>query len=1030
MDVRINPQHTPLETPSGSATTSTSCQKVAIKRSGSCGPFSVTCKPPEEVRKPARLCTIHSDPDSESIVAILPQQSIRHAVSKTYSAHRLTASQLPELAATLKQPPPLRITPEPQLSISAQQRRYLSCYLQVPLEISDPEEFSRYMANWSRLDGKWVVKHTKTAVLQSELSTAMINNHFLKVDDIPEAVLTPEFALTCLKECHRWCYESLPARLKTPEFNQQCLEASVLPECLMTETALPCQEIDYAALVSMNSDNIKYVPFEQQSFELCLSVITRNASAIRYINPSVHRYHDLCIHSVTKDSDALELIPKDRITPEILTAKAVHKPVTLADIPEHLITCDHCIQVLKNSELHGQVCDIPASIFQRYPRLAESILQQLSPENDPEMLPKLPDELKTEDFCRRYLSKWPGLIAGCPLPLLRKYPEWVERSLKYAGSNLLALPESERTFDLCRQALIVQNRCMKAVPFTMFEKHHSLLLLATSYTDDLSELPPHLITADICIESLSVRHRSHAKQTLSHVSDAVRKAIPYDLLLTVAPSFLPLDMRKEMVATGDTTLPPQYRQKKPVMDQRYLMTPHNPGSQFRTTSGQFLKKILLSTAPFSLRNQTLGFTLWKAIQFHARWRGDQLRTRQLPLAQPICAGSTVYGGRTLMVRGKDTVTRMKFLRKNESTDVFFQEEAVHLFTHNRQDLKSLLKSEVPKPVGLKLVPAEHLPDNILSSFRSELDTFLYYGKKHYLVYEFTTRNEEYSTLAHQKDSDGDSTRAEQGLLKACHDLGVWSSLGAVHTSTIQAYHNFMRNRRELILIFMFTSNNPFPGAMTGWDSKATDESDWAYSGLKDIGDMEFYPKITAYSDATDADCAITAGVGQRASFMSAAIENMMAPILHYARMHRDDPDYHYRNSEGREKLGAFIDEVIGAYSSGLLGRSVNAGECFESSRVHQLWKHNTTAETALWTARQHLNADCFARNLEQTGNYCKEIYPDLQYLPERYPEDFTSYGGQDNLGPNHGHFALTLLLRGLYQVAAFLASTLGQTDAT
>ena len=1030
MDVRINPQHTPLETPSGSATTSTSCQKVAIKRSGSCGPFSVTCKPPEEVRKPARLCTIHSDPDSESIVAILPQQSIRHAVSKTYSAHRLTASQLPELAATLKQPPPLRITPEPQLSISAQQRRYLSCYLQVPLEISDPEEFSRYMANWSRLDGKWVVKHTKTAVLQSELSTAMINNHFLKVDDIPEAVLTPEFALTCLKECHRWCYESLPARLKTPEFNQQCLEASVLPECLMTETALPCQEIDYAALVSMNSDNIKYVPFEQQSFELCLSVITRNASAIRYINPSVHRYHDLCIHSVTKDSDALELIPKDRITPEILTAKAVHKPVTLADIPEHLITCDHCIQVLKNSELHGQVCDIPASIFQRYPRLAESILQQLSPENDPEMLPKLPDELKTEDFCRRYLSKWPGLIAGCPLPLLRKYPEWVERSLKYAGSNLLALPESERTFDLCRQALIVPNRCMKAVPFTMFEKHHSLLLLATSYADDLSELPPHLITADICIESLSVRHRSHAKQTLSHVSDAVRKAIPYDLLLTVAPSFLPLDMRKEMVATGDTTLPPQYRQKKPVMDQRYLMTPHNPGSQFRTTSGQFLKKILLSTAPFSLRNQTLGFTLWKAIQFHARWRGDQLRTRQLPLAQPICAGSTVYGGRTLMVRGKDTVTRMKFLRKNESTDVFFQEEAVHLFTHNRQDLKSLLKSEVPKPVGLKLVPAEHLPDNILSSFRSELDTFLYYGKKHYLVYEFTTRNEEYSTLAHQKDSDGDSTRAEQGLLKACHDLGVWSSLGAVHTSTIQAYHNFMRNRRELILIFMFTSNNPFPGAMTGWDSKATDESDWAYSGLKDIGDMEFYPKITAYSDATDADCAITAGVGQRASFMSAAVENMMAPILHYARMHRDDPDYHYRNSEGREKLGAFIDEVIGAYSSGLLGRSVNAGECFESSRVHQLWKHNTTAETALWTARQHLNADCFARNLEQTGNYCKEIYPDLQYLPERYPEDFTSYGGQDNLGPNHGHFALTLLLRGLYQVAAFLASTLGQTDAT
>ena len=1029
MDFSINRQSPPLETPSGSNTTSTSCQKLAFKRSVFCGHFTATCNPPKKARKPVRSCTQHLDRDSESIVAILPQKSMRDAVFKTYSADRLTNSQLPVLAPTLKLPPPLRIIPEPQLSISAEQRRYLSCYLQVPLEMSDPDEFARFMAKESGLDGKWVVKHTKTAVLQSELSTAMINHHILKVDDIPEAVLTPEFALTCLKECHRWCYESLPARLKTPEFNQQCLQESVLPASLMTVTALPSRAIDYAAQVSMNPDNLKYVPIEHQSFELCLSAITNNANAIRYINPSVHRYHDLCIHSVTTDSDALQFIPKDRITPEILTAKAVHKPVTLADIPEHLITCVHCNHVLQNSELHEQVCDIPASIFQRHPQLAEFILQKLSPATDPKMLPKLPDELKTEDFCRRYLNKWPGFIIGCPLPLLRKHPEWVEQSLKYTGLNLLALPESERTFDMCRQALTIQNRCMQAVPVTMFEQHQSLLLLAASYTDDLSKLPPHLITADVCIESLSVRNRSHANRTLSHVSDAVRKAMPYDLLLTVAPGFLPLDIRKEMVATGDTTLPPQYRQKKPVMDQRYLMTPYHPGSQFQASSGQFLKKILLSTAPFSLRNQSLGLTLWKAIQFHARWRGDQLRTRQLPLAQPICADSTVYGGRTLMVRGQDTVTRMKFLRKDESTDVFFQEEAVHLFTHNRPDLKSLLKSEVPKPVGLKLVPAEHLPDNILSSFRSELQTFLYYGKKHYLVYEFTTCNEEYSTLAHQKDSNGDSTRAEQGLLKACHDLGVWSSLGAVHTSTIQAYHNFMRNRRELILIFMFSSNNPFPGAMTGWDSKATDESDWAYSGLKDIGDMEFYHKITAYSDATDANCAISAGVGQRASFMSAAVENMIAPILHYARMHRDDPDYHYRNSEGREKLGAFIDEVIGAYSSGLLGRSVKAEECFESSRVHQLWKHKTTAETALWTARQHLNADCFARNLEQTGSYCEEIYPDLRDLPERYPEDFTSYNSRDNLGPNHGHFALTLLLRGLYQVAAFLAATLGQTDA-
>ena len=239
----------------------------------------------------------------------------------------------------------------------------------------------------------------------------------------------------------------------------------------------------------------------------------------------------------------------------------------------------------------------------------------------------------------------------------------------------------------------------------------------------------------------------------------------------------------------------------------------------------------------------------------------------------------------------------------------------------------------------------------------------------------------------------------------------------------------MRNQRELFLCFMFNNSRSFPGALTGWDTRATDESDWAYSGLKDIGDMEFYPQITSYFHAGDADILLPAGYDQRVAFMSAFVENMITPVLHYARMHRDDTDYHYQNSEGRSKLGSFIDGAIGACLSGLLGEPVKTETYFESAQIFQWWLNDNTAEIALWTARQNLNTDCYARNLEQTGCYSAQVYPDQKETPYRYPEDFTS-NNQDNLGCNHGQFGLTLLVRGLYQVAAVLAARLGRTDAT
>ena len=1022
MNTIINTACTPPKTSLN--TTSTRARKRAQKCEIS-SVHNTQPKRPKTDSKP-RLPNSKSDPLSTPIDTISPQVSIPEIPSPRPCS--LTAGQLSGRSAAFNPAPPLHLTSLPKPSISKEQRRLLSCYLQVPLDIHDHREFNRFTASGSGMNFSWIVRHTRKDILESAISVKLINSYRLAVDDLPEALITPKLALKFLKRCYSWRYEALPSRLKTPEFNQLCLEAGLLPKSLVSESSLPLP-IDYFALINIDANNLKYVPIEQQSLKLCFKALKNNPKSIRHINPSVSFYRKLCILSVQANKRAYSRIPKDRITNAIYTAaEACHGVASLDNTPEHLVTYQHCCKILHQGD-HDQFRYIPTRIFEQHPELAEHVVK-LKPSFSPHVLERLPEKLKTEDYCRRYLSNWPDDIQGCPPVLLRKHPEWLKQAIKYCGYNLTLLPESERSFDLCQLALKSPDCCIEAVPAKMLEKYPELLLIAAAYPEGLSKIPPRFRTLDVCIEALTAQDPKHTTRTMAEIPEAVRKTLPYDLFLAVAPGYLPMGIRETMVTNGDTTLPTQYRQKKPILNQRHLMEPlhQEPFNELTFSSSVFLKRVLLSTGPFNLRNLSLGIALEQTITQHCQQQVRALFAGLLPLLRSVGKKSTIYGGRTLMFRTGDVFTRMKFLRKGESMDDFCREEAVHRFAHGEHNLTTILKSEVPKPVGIKLLPINLLPDNILSGFHSDLERITLSRQRYYLVYEFITRNEDYSTLAHRKDSNGDSTRAEQGLLNACHDLGVWSSLGAVHTSTINAYHNFKHDRRELFLCHMFNNARSLPGALTGWDTRATDESDWAYSGLKDLGDMEFYPRITSYFHARDAVALLPAGFDQRVAFMNAFVENMIAPVLHYARMHRDDADYHYRNSEGRAKLGTFIINAISAYLSGLKGRPVKAVAYFESLEIFTKWVNKTTAETALWTARQNLKKDCFARNLEQTGCYSTEIYPNQTATRYRYPGDFTS-NNQDNLGCNSGQFGLTLLVRGLYQVAAILAVELGQTDA-
>ena len=386
----------------------------------------------------------------------------------------------------------------------------------------------------------------------------------------------------------------------------------------------------------------------------------------------------------------------------------------------------------------------------------------------------------------------------------------------------------------------------------------------------------------------------------------------------------------------------------------------------------------------------------------------------------------MYGGRALLVDSPVGAgcERYKFLRKGEPLTEFSREEAVHSFYHNAEfgcQLRSALISEVPKPGNIWLIAHEKIPEELLKTFRSELETMNINGQLFYVCYRFTTENRNYSTLAHQPEENGSTITAKQGLLKAAYDLGVWSSCGAVHTSTIKAFHNFNDNRKEVFLIGLLSAQFYFPGCLSFWKSKATDESDWGWSGLRDIGDMEFYPHIDAYTSASEAAFKVP-GYAQRCSFLEGFVSNMVAAVFHYARLHCEDNDYHYKKDKAVDDVAGFIESAMNNYLSGLFGNSVEASVFFENNQVYKEWLSKTAREIIYWTAPQIPGADCISEHLRKKGQCASSVYSGCE--GKTYYVDMYEELDCESLGLRNSVFGLTWLVRGLGVVAGGIAERL------
>jgi hypothetical protein len=435
------------------------------------------------------------------------------------------------------------------------------------------------------------------------------------------------------------------------------------------------------------------------------------------------------------------------------------------------------------------------------------------------------------------------------------------------------------------------------------------------------------------------------------------------------------------------------------------------------------------------------------------------RQKELPINNniEIFTGAKVRGGRTLQVNiSTSTAKFYKFRKLKEPLESFTTEAYFLEFlekTENGRRLKQQLKSDIPIINKLVSMPITQLPrcafhceDGIAVYKNSQgvncADVIVFSCSKDYLEY------------AHKKDTNNPQNmffKPEQGLINACHDLGVFMSHGIYHTNTLPAYHNQYKEKRNWTALHMLLrrisyqpirffvdlnekSDFAMAGKMENWDSTATERPDYGYTGLRDFGDFELFGNISSTLGRVGCrQLKLFSNITQKILAANTVSECLLAAILLYARLHKQSSNYHYKNTEAKKNMADFIENIFSNFLLGITqGKTSNIQEFMElSSTDYKRWLERTVTEILYWTASQptaeeakeaniKLNdtqaniTDCFSAHVN-LSKLPLELYDEINIDKSiKYPEQFTSPTGQSHLGMTNGTFPLLALLNFLF----------------
>ena len=945
---------------------------------------------------------------------------------------------------------------------------YYSFIKYIPSEHQTPEIYNKFIEFCAQNDSCYAYINYLADNLQTkEIWYNAFNNNrlfFCKIlfESMPDKFITQDF---CLQVCNYLIdsFRFIPEKFKT--FN-------LCKQYILNTTSVNINLIPKKFKNELQALFITRI----KAFDNCIECIRPNEiSGVECLSEDVAKNNpNIIIKSCISSTKAMEKINPVLINDYILQKVA---QATIENIPKQYMSIELILTRLK----HCSILDIEEkNIVDNYfiahkDKIQQVALQRINYDNNTHLLRYIPDYL-TEEKCYQYINQSiynysllpekykfnvnviiymlkvnPEHIHTLSSALLTKdsyqiiftnYPEAVdwrlnltnhENHIENKASLFATIPNKYRTLDIWLYLCNNKNRdYINKIPKNLLTQE-ALHYLVDEYVkwnniidyNFIEKLFSHQLFDDVIENKLL----AHSLQCISRSSDV--------LFFMIKSTKIPQYFKNSLldnIKIGNFYFAPTLTKE--------LYNKVNPIQQ--AVPAKFVTELLSSCYK---NNQARRLILPKITQ-HLKEYITTKTISQLPLdtlTDNILDNAKFTGGRTLQVdTSTETAVFYKFRKPKEQLIEFVKEGYIFDFFHHDnygKSLKCRLKSSIPKLQKMVRIPVASLPKNIFNC-EDGIDKFIDNKNIQCVDVLVFSASIDYLKYAHKLDNDyieNPYQKSETGILKACHDIGLFTSIGIYHTSTLPAYHYAANDRKWGALHMLFRKitvgfcrgelNYPvgndinMVGKLENWATTATNRPDYGYTGLRDFGDCEFFGEISGalqYKDSQDVKNFPV--VIQNILAANTICECLLASVLLYARLHKDSIEYHYKNNDYKYKMANFIEKIFSSFLTGRFqNNNINLANFMRlSTDDYNKWMARTVTEILYWTANKYDAIENSTLNIDVNDHVTEHIKN--RKLPEDLYENydilnnhsFKIHYDNNNLGCDNATFPLLALMKFIF----------------
>ena len=764
--------------------------------------------------------------------------------------------------------------------------------------------------------------------------------------------------------------------------------------------------------------------------ELIYTACSHHGHALKYVPEKFKEQHP-DIYQVAMSAKSIKefdtnLLPKSvRENDKEFHEKLLETSgLRIRDIPQKFVDEKMCIKAYQAN---------PSS-YQYFPeKFKTEALTLTLIQHDRGCLSKIPHHLNYSDFWFKACKTYPHAIDSVPRDITHEWSSdiYLELAGNPSSRFLKSVPTEKITPEICETCCQIKSENIKFVPKKLKTDELQTIALLND-PQHIKEYDPHIIleNLELVLDFVSQNDVNDLLKIIKNQPNLPAMLYRISILSTahllkcLTHNQISFEVKEQLLSLlhKPVTYKVSVQESKLCSDtDPLILTTRNP------VSSEFNHAVYQATS-FKPPQQSTGEELETFIAVNTP---EAYKTKTL---DPI-PKFDIIGGRTLHNEIDGEHHYFKLQRKDESLPELSREGLTHQFLAQHSDIKQRLKSKLPEHVEFSQVPYEQVQD-LVENLEDQVRIMTKEGKKYVNVYQYKA-TENYFHYCHKpKINEPDPQKLPtDGLMNACHDIGLLLSMGITLTSVIPAFHCSSQDRRWLVLQSNFAREIPHSqtGVFKRWAGAGTEKADFCIDGLRDIGDSELFGRLKELMKNNEVnEHNHPPAIMQRLIFNNSMQEAIIAVILLRSRLFRERDDYHYKNENMLAETQHFIESCFNSILNGYTGLSdTNHLKALLnlSKPDFQSWLLRCAQEILYWTAKQpyedelladpeiklpedFLVQDAFASHL-QNGTLSTSLYSSERPYHQRFPNNFSGTSKQLHLGERSGLFPLISLIRGM-----------------